>query len=218
VNEDVVIQHDQGAPRSDGEKVPAGTLVFRIGKKADPSPEALHQSKPPEILFKPSSEDEESPGKRLSVWVEELTIADQAWAFMGSNPAKTMVVCLNVDAIRAIQPPERMTPLDVEWEQARFANGTVNNLPGAEGHSGIAGLLQGGEGKQDKSRRKALRSKLADIAEVSCVRVPHDIPEEHLRVAAYYIHEKQNGSAEADWVCAIRQMRRALVRASKQQA
>jgi len=93
-------------PGSDGDLLPAGTLVFRIGKRADPSPEALKQKKPPEILFKPSSDDEESPGKRLSIWVEELTLPDQGWAFMGCDPAKTMVACLNVDAIRAIQPPE----------------------------------------------------------------------------------------------------------------
>ena len=70
-------------PGSDGEPLPAGTLVFRVGKRADPSPEALKQKKPPEILFKPSSDDEESPGKRLSIWVEELTLPDQGWAFTG---------------------------------------------------------------------------------------------------------------------------------------
>src|SRR5262245_20396785 len=132
-------------PGGDGEPLPEGTLVFRIGKRADPSPEALRQKKPPEILFKPSSEDEKSPGKRLSIWVEELTLPDQGWAFMGRDPAKTMVVCLNVDAIRSIRPPESFDPLGVEWEQARLPDGTPNTLPGAEGHAGIVGLLQGGK-------------------------------------------------------------------------
>jgi hypothetical protein len=138
-------------PGSDGERLPEGTLVFRIGKNADPSPEALQRAKPPEILFKPSSEDEESPGRRLSIWAEELTLPDQGWAFMGSNPSKTMVACLNVDAIRAVQPPEAMKPLDLEWEQARFADGGVNTLPGAEGpcgHYGLATRRQRKNGQQ----------------------------------------------------------------------
>ena len=204
-------------PGSDGDLLPAGTLVFRIGKRADPSPEALKQKKPPEILFKPSSDDEESPGKRLSIWVEELTLPDQGWAFMGCDPAKTMVACLNVDAIRAIQPPEPFDPLGAEWEQALLPDGSVNNLPGAEGHAGITGLLQGGNGKMDSKRRKALRSKLADAAEISPVPVPHNLSEEHLRVAAYFIHEKGKGSQEANWISAVRQLRRATVQAHKQQ-
>ena len=50
---------------------------------------------------------------------------------MGCDPAKTMVACLNVDAIRAIQPPEPFDPLGAEWEQALLPDGSVNNLPGA---------------------------------------------------------------------------------------
>ena len=197
--------------------MPAGTLVFRVGKRADPSPKALEQKKPPEILFKPSSEDEDSPGKRLSIWVEELTLPDQGWAFMGCDPAKTMVACLAVDAIQAIQAPEPFAPLGAEWEQALLPDGSVNNLPGAEGHAGIKGLVQGGNGKTDRKRRKALRSKLADIAEVSPVPVPHNLDEHHLRVAAYFIHEKWRGSQQDNWICAVRQLRRAIVHACKQQ-
>jgi hypothetical protein len=127
-----------------------------------------------------------------------------------------MVACLNVDEIRAIQPPEPFDLLGAEWEQALLPDGTVNTMPGAEGHAGITGLLQGGNGKADSKRRKALRSMLADAAEISPVPVPHDLPEEHLRVAAYYIHEKGKGSQEADWICAVRQLRRATVQAHKQ--
>ena len=56
----------------------------------------------------------------------------------------------------------------------------------------------------DSKRRKALRSKLADAAEISPVPVPHNLPEEHLHVAAYFIHEKGKGSQEANWISAVR--------------
>ena len=57
-------------------------------------------------LFELTDEDKNSPGMRLSVWAEELTVADQAWDFMGSKPKNTLVVCLNVDDVRGIAPPE----------------------------------------------------------------------------------------------------------------
>jgi hypothetical protein len=203
-------------PGTDGEPMPAGTLVFRIGNKADLNEEAIGQRKAPEIFFKPSSSDLESPGKRLSVWVEELTIADQGWAIMGSNPRKTVVVCLNVDDILKIEPPAPFHSLSTEWERALLADGTVNTHPGAEGHAGIAGLCQGHErNKTDKNLRKALRSRLADRAKISPVPVPHDISERNLCVAAYFIFEKDresSGSREQHWVSAIRQLRRARVR------
>lgn len=42
-------------------------------------------------MFELSTEDKKSTGQRLSVWVEELTIADQAWGIMGAKPAYTLV-------------------------------------------------------------------------------------------------------------------------------
>jgi len=60
-----------------------------------------------------------------------------------------------------------------------------------------------------------MRSDLADIAAISPVPVPHDIPDEHLCVAAYFIYEKnveRGGSEEANWIRAVRQLRRARVR------
>jgi hypothetical protein len=174
---------------SDGEVLPAGTLVFRIGEKANLNQEAIDQRKASEIFFKPSSRDEKSPGKRLSIWIERLTIADQGWAIMGSDPDKTVVACLNVDDILAVEPPEPFHSLTAEWERALLDDGSVNPLPGAEGHAGISGLCQGREkNKTDKNLRKLLRSRLADKASVSPVPAPHDIPDEHLRVAAYLAH------------------------------
>lgn len=202
-------------PGCDGDTLPANTLVFRIGRKAELSPEALEKKRAMEVMFKPSSLEEQSLGQRLSVWVEELTLPDQAWAFMGCNPEKTVVACLGVDAIRAIQPPESFRSLDVEWEKALNQDGTVNELPGADGHVGITGLLQGGNGKTDRNRRKTLRSKLADLASISPVPVPHDIPEENIRVAAYFIYQNllgRSSSPDLDWIEAIRRMRRIRVR------
>ena len=137
-------------------------------------------------LFELTDEDKNSPGMRLSVWAEELTVADQAWDFMGSKPKNTLVVCLNVDDVRGIAPPEGFSALNVEWEQALRPDGSVNDRPGAEGHSGICNLNQGGGGKQDKAKRQQLRLKLAEAAKLSPVPVPHRFEEEQLRVAAYF--------------------------------
>ncbi len=208
-------------PGDDGANLPPGTLVFRIGKKAYLNPEALKKKKALEVMFKPSSSDEKSPGKRLSIWVEELTIADQGWSIMGSEPSNTVVACLNVDEIRAVAPPTPFQSLEVEWERALTEDGEPNTHPGAEGHAGITGLLQGGNGKMDKERRKLLRSILADKANISPVPVPHDIPEEHIRLAAFYISEKADqkaGLQMLDWIKAIRQLRRERVRQTEGQA
>jgi hypothetical protein len=201
-------------PGIDGDPLPAGTLIFRIGTKLHLSPEALDKKRALPEMFKPSSRDEESAGRRLSIWVEELTLPDQAWVFAGCDPEKAVVACLNSDAVRAIQAPEPFDSLDLEWEQALLDDGGVNVQPGAQGHAGIAGLCQGGKGKRDSNRRKALRSKLADIATISPTPARHEIPDEHLRLAAYYIYEKENernASQIAHWIKAIRQLRRARV-------
>lgn len=198
-------------PGSDGEPLPDGTLIFRIGKDVHLNQAALEQRKALPGMFELSETDKNSPGQRLSVWIEKLTIADQGWAFMGAKPANTVVACLNVDDIRAFPRQEPFLALDVEWEQAAFDDGTPNHLLGAEGHSGISGLNQGGKGKMDGNRRRELRSMLADLAEISPVPVPHRLPEEHLRVTAYYIHEKRQAGCEECWIAAIRQLRRARV-------
>ncbi len=204
-------------PGSDGEPLPATTLVFRIAKGVRVNSQALTNGEALEIFFKPSKDDENSPGRRLSVWVEALTLPDQAWDFADRDPAYTMAMCLGVDDIRAVIPPEPFEPLDVEWEKAKLKDGSDNTKPGAEGHAGITGLLQGG--KKEKDQRKELRSRLADKANISPVPVPHDIPEEHLRVAAYFIAENgrlPGGDSKAHWIAALRQLRRARVRSHRQ--
>ena len=209
-------------PGKDGDAVPPQTLVFRIAK-ARLSPEALKQRKVQAEMFEPSSDDKASLGKRVSLWVEELTVADQAWAFMGCDPEKTVVACLNVDSVRQIDPPQGFAPLDVHWEQAMAKddqrNEAPNTVPGAEGHVGISGLIQGGRSKGDTNKRKELRSALADAATISPVPVPHDIPEEQLKVAAYYISLEEPGCGREvlKWTIATRQLRRARVRAALDQ-
>ncbi|MCI0463620.1 MAG: DUF2934 domain-containing protein [Gemmataceae bacterium] len=113
--------------------------------------------------------------------------------------------------------------VQAEWERSLVDDGNGNQVPntrpGAEGHAGIGGLNQGGDGKQDKAKRKDLRSKLADIATISPVPVPHDILEEHIRIAAYFICEKcgpSDASPEVHWIKAVQQLRRARVAQHRQ--
>jgi hypothetical protein len=202
-------------PGNDGDPVPAGVKIFRIGKNTDLNPAAIERRQALAIMFELSTADKAAAVPRLSVWVEALTVADQAWDFMGSNPARTVVACLSVDKVSAIHAQPGFAALRVEWEQAMIDDGngnkTPNIRPGAEGHAGIAGLNQGG-GKADSNKRKALRSALADIAGISDVPVPHQFEPEHLKVAAYYISrkpEQSTGTPDGDWIKAIRQLRRA---------
>ena len=104
-------------------------------------------------LFELTDEDKNSPGMRLSVWAEELTVADQAWDFMGSKPKNTLVVCLNVDDVRGIAPPEGFFALNVEWEQALRPDGSVNDRPGPKGIPASATSTRAAAGSQ--TRRNA---------------------------------------------------------------
>lgn len=206
-------------PGRDGEPLPPRTLVFRIGKNAQLSPEAQRRRRALPIMFEPSSDDKASASKCISIWVEELTVADQGWAMMGANPKNTVVACLEADAIWAVPAPSGFEPMRTQWEVARLPGGELNTAPGAEGHAGIWGLIQGGDGKQDKAKKSALRSVLADLAAISPVPVPHDLAQAYIETAAYYISEKHGGCCctnEAHWILALRQLRRERVRAARE--
>jgi hypothetical protein len=208
-------------PGCDGEPLPPNTLIFRIGRDVHASAALLERRDVLPGLFELTDDDKNSPGMRLSVWAEGLTVADQAWDFMGAKPKNTLAVCLNADDVRGIAPPEGFSTLNVEWEQPLRPDGSVNDRPGAEGHSGICNLNQGGGGKQDKAKRLRLRMKLAEAAQLSPVPVPHQFEEKHLRIAAYYIAEKGEqpcGTCEAHWIGAVRQLRRARVRGQNELA
>jgi hypothetical protein len=201
------------APGDDGAPLPANTWVMRIGKKTHLNHVALERCKALPGMFEFSSADKNSPRKRLSVWAEDLTIADQAWAIMGSKPDKTVVACLSVDAVREIASPEGFAGLDVEWERALNEDGSANEHPGAQGHCGICNLDQGK--KADREKRHAIRSELADIATISPVPVPHDIAEEYIRLGAYFLYENDSDldpSENDNWVESIRRLRRQRVR------
>src|SRR5207302_3211753 len=101
------------SPGSDGEPLPAGTRIFRIARGVHLSPETIRQQVVTESMFQPSSSD-----LRLSVWVEELTIADQAWTFLNENPKNNIVLCLSTELVRAIPPEQGFAAMDVEWELA----------------------------------------------------------------------------------------------------
>lgn len=165
-------------------------------------------------MFELSEMDKKSPGQRLSVWVEELTVPDEAWGFMINPKYPTgFVLCLETDGIREIRPADSRA-LDVEWERALTAEGKENTLPGSAGHAGIAHLNQGG-----KARRKELRSMLADIAEISPVPVPHDISEDELRLEAYYVYTQESceGHDKLHWSMATRKLRRKRVHQERRQ-
>src|SRR2546423_1031753 len=105
-------------PGNDGQPVPQRTNVFRIGKDIFLSRAAKQGVKQLPIRFDLSSDDKKAEVPRLSIWVEELTTADQAWDFMGSRPVNTVVACLTADGIRGIAPPPGFAALDVVWESA----------------------------------------------------------------------------------------------------
>lgn len=202
-------------PGDDGDLLPAGTLVFRIAENAEPSPAAIETGKASPMMFELSSADKKSPCQRLSIWVEQLTIADQAWGFLTRKPRQAIVLCLSVDEVHEIPAPVGLASLRVEWEKGfgldQLGAEVPDTRPGASGHCGIAGLNQA---KSNKNQRKGLRSALADIAKISPVPVPHEFPQDQLRIAAFFIFENRgraDAPPETHWVEAIRQFRRALV-------
>jgi len=204
-------------PGKEGDPLPCGTLVFRISESRNTNFVALEERKALPGMFELSTQEKNSEHKRLSIWAEELTIADQAWDFMGKKPKYTTAACIRVDKIRAVVPPEGFVPLDAVWEKAKNGGGTPNERPGAEGHAGIINLHQGDK-KRDREKRSDLRSRLADAFEISPVPVPHQFTDEELRLLAYF-HYERNGTEgddpEMHWVQAVRQLRRAKVQEHK---
>ncbi len=98
--------------------------------------------------FKPSTRDVEhakATGKPvlLSVWDRELATFQQACNAFGQEDCVAFE--LNVADIRRIRAPERERPLLVFRDPL---DPPASQLPGAEGHCGIAGLVrQQGEGR-----------------------------------------------------------------------
>src|SRR3954451_22975117 len=119
-------------PGNDGDPLPSGALVFRISERRHVNFVGLEERRALPGMFELSSPEKKSEHKRLSIWAEELTVADQAWDFMGKNPKHTVAACSDVDRIRAIEPPDGFERLDAVWEKAENRDGTPNERHGAE--------------------------------------------------------------------------------------
>lgn len=201
------------SPEGDGRPLPPQTQVFRISESKHVNFVTKEEGKPHPGMFALSTPEKASEARRLSIWVEALTVADQAWEFMGRNPKHTFVACSSTDRIRSVEPPEGFERLDVVWEKAMDSNGAPNNRPGAEGHAGIAGLGQG-QGQQNAREKKTeLRSRLADIFVISPVPVPHCFTGEDMRNMASRIREKngtKGGDVEICEIQVLRELRRNL--------
>lgn len=145
-----------------GEPLPDGETVLRmaIAPPLDGWGESFA------FAFAPSSQDEASPLQSVSVFVERLTMPEQAAMFVA--PRYTLALRLSVDAIRALRPepdvPE-VPSLDVVWEVLTNADGSPDTRPGASGHAGITGLV-----RPNAIRRSVYRSyrlQLADLAQAT---------------------------------------------------
>jgi hypothetical protein len=145
----------------EGEPLPQGAVIFRLYRSSDgrATPEA----------FQLSSIDKLQVIPRLSTWAEPLCSLSQADEITrGKN---SHAGYLKVDDVRKLRPdPEdvRMASLDVHWEQAfeldQSGQERPCSMPGAEGHCGISGLNQIGDGRSAKQKRKSMYRQLAELA------------------------------------------------------
>lgn len=145
----------------EGESLPAEDVVFRLCRATNTGEMA------PEA-FELSSSDKSQAVPRLSTWEATRTTHAQGRQLTGDK--YDMAGHLPVAKIREVRPdPEEpeASGLDVQWETARDAKGNPVLLPGADGHSGITGLLQAEA--LTKPQRKSLRAKLARIANTTRV-------------------------------------------------
>ena len=129
--------------------------------------------------FNLSSTDRKSIPPHLSVWAEDLTTPEQAYAFLASNrpdsPNK-LVIRLHVAKVRGlrsnvVEDKCYHNLLDIIWIHLFEDEDTTirDKSPGADGHSGITGLdKKAGPSdlskKQRRILRKELRAQLADLA------------------------------------------------------
>ena len=184
----------------DGSPVAGELWVMRIGERVVVNQVAKESRKAPEGMFILTSEDKASAVPRLSVYVEVLTIADQIWAILGGKPKYTVVACGRVGDITGIETFDDVARQsirhEVHWDPAE------STLPGAEGHCGISNLHH-----SNKSRRKQLRSKLADVFQLSPVPVPSDFGDE-LVTSEMAKSTSKTGDPVKDRVAAIRRLRR----------
>jgi|SRR5579871_4551197 len=146
------------------ERLPDGENVLRLVKKT------TNDGKVPPDEFELSTLDKASELKSISTWAESLTSPEQAREFMGDKKEAYSLFCsLKVDWIRILRPDPDNTEvgsLDVVWDPLKVMqeDGTEvpDARPGAEGHSGIMGLMRPPD--MPRSHFFSLRSQLADLA------------------------------------------------------
>lgn len=168
--------------------------LITSGSNLDPVPDSccvLRLSRPPkdylekgnilaiqmEDEFVLSTDDKNSTPPHLSVWIESLTTAEQAYNFLqerSPNSERKLVLRLQVNEIRKIVVPfaredRDLTFLDVLWIHLFMGENIRDLRPGAEGHAGITGLdersaPEGLTKQQAKNLRKSLRAQLAELA------------------------------------------------------
>jgi hypothetical protein len=149
-------------PETDWTSLPASEWVLRLSVKSKDF--QITRKVSPEA-FALSTQEKRDSHPRLSVWSQTLTTPVQAWEIMGSKPVYELVLRLEVETIRSIQPnpKEPVFPqMDVVWHTLYVLQGdsrVLDSRPGSKGHAGITGLE---ETPSLKMQRKSLRSQLAD--------------------------------------------------------
>ena len=146
------------------ERLPDGETVIRLLRKT------TSEGKISPDEFDLSSRDKASELQSISVWAVRLTSPEQAWEFMGEKKEAYSLFCsLNVDHIRTLCPEpdnKEVNFLNVVWDPLvvtqKDGNEIPDTRPGAEGHSGITGLMR--PPGLPKPHFFSLRSQLADLA------------------------------------------------------
>jgi hypothetical protein len=136
----------------------ASEIVFRLPKC---NPLLEKELSPIQIasFFELTSDDKEQKPPRCSLWAEQKTSVLQAFAFQNTQSCPRWIVRFPVELISAAEWPfsASIRP-EIVWDE------DVEKLkPGWEGHAGILNLQQGGDSKDDKAKRRAIRTWIADL-------------------------------------------------------
>jgi hypothetical protein len=142
------------APIVDGGPLPDDEDVFRLCDKLS------HDGKPCTSAFElDSTEKNEDPLQRHSVWARSRTLPHQARELSGKTYLPWYLLILTVKHVRSIRYPlcSDATMMNVVWHFLGV------HTPGADGHAGITGL---GEKSVSRAIRKHYRLELCDITRV----------------------------------------------------
>jgi hypothetical protein len=168
---------DPVRPGIEHEPVGSGLTVLRFWSVNGLNDEALRlvsEGKAQPTMFALSEVERRLTIQSLSVWVEAVTPARQAWRLSGAKLHMRVRLQLDSDAIRMIQISPAQS-LDVVWEQAMIdlPDGIAipDTRPGAEGHAGIRHLEKG-----TSAQRRLARFLLSEAARAGLL--PPELPRE----------------------------------------